>query len=193
MLPTLLLAALSVSADPAKPPEKLVAAKAEYEQAVGRAAELRLEAIQKAAADYRKRLAEAQDQETKAGNLDAAIAIRDEIRQIDNGATLAKQVNTKADLAKAIEGRAWHLNQEGPITFKPNGVVHAKSWEKDYRVTWAVVDRRTVRVTFKLTAGSGYTREAALFVFSESLDEYTGFDSNGTPFKAQQRYTAPPK
>ncbi len=189
------LAAVHVgAADPKAPapPVKLVAAKAEYERAVEKSSVAHLETIQKAATEYRKQLALAQDEETKAGNLDAALAIRGEIRRIDKGAIVAHQANTKEDLAKVVESGEWNWNDLGPITFKPKGVAHTKDWElSKIAVSWEAIDRRTVRLLIGKGGSDGH--RSALLVFSESLDEYTGFNFEGVKIQPRPRFTAPPK
>ncbi len=80
----LVLTGACVAADdkPVKLPPAFEAAKKEFKTAVGRAEADYNKAVQKAAEDYKAKLKAVQETETKAGNLDTALAVRDEIKAL---------------------------------------------------------------------------------------------------------------
>lgn len=72
-----------MSAQQGKLPLAVYTARGEYKNAVAKAQGGYNEAVKKAAEDYKDRLKVLLDEETKAGHLDIALAIRDEMKTVD--------------------------------------------------------------------------------------------------------------
>jgi len=83
------LAACTLAAEPAKTPDGLAKARAEFKDELARAKAEFDEAVKKAVDGHRARLKELLDAETKGGNLDEALAVREEIRGLEPGRKVA--------------------------------------------------------------------------------------------------------
>lgn len=161
----------------------LVAARGEYEKAVGTGRSLTADAIGKATAEHRKRLATIQEQETKAGNLDAAVAARDEGRRIDAGLAVNAKVETAEDLRGVMPGTVWSWDKD-TLQFAANATAFHRGFGGN--ISWVAVDRRTVMLM--RSEASGKSRLAVL-QFSEWLDRFEGYDFDGKRIEAKSRVT----
>lgn len=130
-----LLAALALfalagpAADPVKPPASLESARKEYKAALTQAQTGYNQAANKAAEEQKQRLKELQQTETKAGNLDAAVAIRDELKALTDAGPPLLGGNEWAGRAKWVEGtweviyppgkavRTYVIKPDGDVTF----------------------------------------------------------------------------
>jgi len=74
---------VAIGAQAVKPPAGLVEARVEYSGQVDTARAAYNDAVKQAAQTHRKRLAGVLDAETKAGNLDGALLVREEMRALD--------------------------------------------------------------------------------------------------------------
>jgi len=168
-------ATLSVSAygQPAKPPGQLESVRADYRKVLEKIQVSNDAAVKLAAEDYKRQLVLLLDAETKAGRLDAALLVRDEIANIDASTGPNTKLATKAALKKALGGTKWKWD-ESPLILQSDGLAKHPGWDASKIVTkWEVVDRRTVILIIE--KGRNINRYAIL-EFSESLDEFKGFD-----------------
>src|SRR5688572_20620595 len=85
-----------------EPPRKLLEAKSEYQRSIEKAEASYTESVRRAAADYLQKLFPLLDQETKAGKLDGALLVREEIRSIETQGAQNIAVRTKSDLKRVI-------------------------------------------------------------------------------------------
>jgi hypothetical protein len=171
------------AAQPPAPSPTLAAARATYQRALDKAKAAHDDAVKRAATDFKRDLTSLLDVETKAGRLDAALAIRDEIRAADEGRKAG--VSTKADLKKALTGSRWNWG-EGMLVLQADGLARHPVWETSSLVTrWEAVDRRTAILTIERGRN---TNKLAVLEFSEALDEIAGgVNFEGTPMAVKKR------
>ena len=167
---------LIIAADPPKPPAKLLLAQAQYEKVQAKLKADAEDASKIAANDYKKKLTAILEEETKAGNLDAAILVREEIKSVESGLPsvslmTAQKVKTAADLAKFLVGTRWG-DLSDPVIFQNGGLLRYKSWEdRGLVTTWRAIDRRTV--VFNILKGRD-TDLISVVVFNEPIEEFNG-------------------
>ena len=173
------------SAEPVKPPEKLTAALASYDKAVAKAKDTSDDAARSAGEEYKKQLAAIMDEETKAGRLDAALLVRDEIKRIEkNAPPPSNKVRTAAELQNVLEGTYWEWDAE-PLVLQAKGVVRQKGWEKSrLGVQWEAIDRRTV--VMEIIRGRDRER-VAILKFTEALDAFSGYDFDNRVLDTKKR------
>ncbi len=92
----------------------LAKAQADYNAAAERAAEV-----------FKKKLRDQQEADTKAGKLDSAVAIRDEIKNLEDAAESA----TVAQVRRRLEGSVWQWTSDQVLQLNRDGTVTA-SWTK---------------------------------------------------------------
>jgi hypothetical protein len=171
---------LTAAGQPPAPP-KLAAARADYQKTLDKAKAAYDESLKQAASDYRRRLTTLLDEETKAGKLDTALAVRDEIKGVDEG---GRKVATKADLKRALAGSRWAWD-ESPLVLQADGVARHAGWEANKLTTrWDAIDRRTVILVVEKGRD---TDRIAVLEFTESLEEYRGIDHRGVWFERKRR------
>lgn len=155
-----------------KLPIKLVAAQTDYQKASDKAQAVYDDAIRQATGIYKRQLTESLVSETKIGNLDAAIQIREEIKKAEEMVSPRSNVSTKAALKKVLMGTRWNWGNK-PLVFQADGYANHPDWDSTRSATrWEAIDRRTVVLIVE--RGRGNDRYAIL-EFSEKLDEYKGY------------------
>lgn len=143
------------------------------------------EATKQAVEGYKRQLEALVSEETKAGNLDGALAVRNEIKAVTGGVAIPKS-GTKADLKKALGGTKWDWG-DGTLTLQADGFAKHTNWDPDRSVyRWVAVDRRTAVLI--LDKGRDSNR-LAVFEFSEALDEFKGYDFSRGELATKKRIT----
>jgi hypothetical protein len=145
--------------------------------------------MQKATAEHKKRLAVIQEEETKAGNLDTAVAARGEIKRIDTGLAVSAKVETAEDLKKVLLNSEWELD-EAALKFRAasltgiRGASTAPVTGLVGTIRWEAIDRRTVLLIRKEAQAK---ERIAVFRFSEWLDRFEGYDFDGKAIEGKTR------
>ena len=142
--------------------------------------------MKEASDEYKSQLTQLMDAETKAGKLDAALTVREEIKAVEDTAPKSR-VATKAALKKSLENTRWNWADEALI-LRADGIATHPAWVAGKLVTtWEVVDRRTAIISI---AKGRDTNRIAVLEFSETLDEFKGFDFGGGKLESKKRLPA---
>jgi hypothetical protein len=80
-------------------------------------------------------------------------------------------------LRKQLAGTTWNWQKVAQFRFRDDGTVQQPSWEERVTTRWEPVDRRTV--VFFIERGRT-TDRIALLSFAEDLQEYSGYDFDGS-------------
>jgi hypothetical protein len=122
---------LAADDEPTKVPPGLENARKEYKAALGKAQAEYNRSVTNAAEEHKKRLKDLQQAETKAGNLDAALAARDELRALEmNGPPLlAEGKDPAVAKGKWVTG-TWIIRHH------PNGSIRTYVIRSDGQVTF---------------------------------------------------------
>jgi hypothetical protein len=113
-----------------KLPNDALRARADYRDAKAKAGAVQADSLRRATEDYKKRLKEIMEKETKSGNLDGALAVREEIKGLDAPAKEGgSKTDPKADppsrrMVTGLWSIKYHPNKTGgAIEVKPDGLV----------------------------------------------------------------------
>jgi hypothetical protein len=175
---------VTAAGQPPKVSLPLAAARADHQKSLDKAQAAHDDAVRAAIDEYKKQLTEALAAETKAGNLDAAVELRDELKRADEAAPPRAPTPPKAALRKALVGTRWNWNGV-PMTLHADGYVRNADWEANRLVTrWEAVDRRTVVLVVEKGRARDYY---AVLEVSEKLDEFGGYGFDGKRLKAAKR------
>ncbi len=181
---------LSAHGQPPKSPAKLESLRTDFQKVLEKAQSSHDDAAKLAAEDYKLQLTQLLDAETKAGRLDSALLVRDEIKNIDAIGVRNFKVSSKAELKKSLSGSKWKWH-ESPLTLQTDGYAKHPTWEANKLIVkWEVVDRRTVLLIIE--KGRDQDRYSIL-EFSEGLDSFKGFDFGSGRFDAKKRIPASSK
>ena len=183
-------ACLMATAQPPKTSPKVAPLRAGYEKSLDKARVDFEVAAKQAGLDYKQQLSALLDDETKAGNLDSALAVRAEIKELDGAVEVPnRKVANKLELRRALAGSRWDWGDH-PVVLKPDGFAKHNVWDGlAFVIKWEAIDRRTVVLTF--LKGRDANRIAVL-EFSEALNEFKGIDFDGSEMKVKKRLVPVP-